>query len=211
MNGLNSFKAHVPSGIVANSPEVDKFLDLLDAILDIKRDAIDEFKRSFLYSLVSTDSLRKKYLDEWGAEYHESSNSYCLDCLYKNKDIIYSRKGTEIGLKALLKCLCISDAVPEVTITKFTRGNELILSDESIIIDYIPDMDDILEDYDSVSECPTILGDTFMYLDDILEISIGLDYEPTQEFISFIENVIPNYLPMVNTKMFNLTITFYKL
>ena len=211
MKTLNDFRTHVPDDILKDNQNLESFIDVLNGILGLKKGAIEQYKRNFLYPLVDDDGIRRSYIDEWAGEYTENSNKFCLDCLYNNRHYIYSKKGTFDGFVALLKCLCYVDEIPVVEITSFNRGNELILSDYSFLVDYLPNIDDILNDFNGVVTCPTLLGDSFSGMYDSIEIKIGLNYDPTDEFTTFIKSVIPKYLPMVNESMFNINITFYRL
>ena len=135
---LGTFRSHVPEGILADNHNLEKFLGVFEGMLKIRKDELDNYVRRFYYPAVSDIRIMRRYVDEWDAEYLETSTRLCVDCLYRNYSYIYSRKGTVSGIKKLLQCLFYVDVLPEITIDSYTTGKPLILSDDRIFVDWLP-------------------------------------------------------------------------
>ena len=208
---LGTFNSHVPDGITADNHNLNKFLGVFDAMLKIRKDELDNYVRRFYYPAVSDIRLMRRYVDEWDAEYLETSTRLCVDCLYRNYSYIYSRKGTISGIKKLLQCLFYVDVLPVVTIDSYTTGKPLILSDDRLFVDWLPNGADIQAEVGATAGeevwCPTLLGDTWLNSYTVIGITVTVNYTPTKEFIKFIKSVLYLYLPMVNPDILEINIT----
>lgn len=213
MEKLNTYHGHTPPDILKNNPDVSSFLDVFNGMLNIRRNELDNYVRRFFYPAVSDIRLMRRYVDEWDAEYLDTSTKLCIDCLYRNYNTIYSSKGTALGIKTLLKCLFYVDEIPVVTIDEFQGGKPLILSDYFLFVDWLPEGQDIaneiLPDEENKLYCPTLLDDTWLHSYTNVVITVGVNYVPTAEFIEFIKSVLVLYLPMVNPEILNITINTY--
>lgn len=199
---LSKFGGHIPDSIKENNKPLEKLLGVLDGMLKLRKDELFNYTRNFLYPLVSDIRIMRRYVDEWRAEYTEESSKQCLDCLYRNYFEIYSRKGTKIGLIKLLKCLFWVDGEPEVIIESYTPGKPLILFDDDKPYDWLPSGQDIANEVLAPAGeelwSPTLLDDTWIHQQAILNITIDIGYTPSVEFLDFIKSVIVLYLPMVS-------------
>jgi hypothetical protein len=152
----------------------------------------------------------RRYVDEWNAEYLETSSRLCIDCLYRNYHYIYSRKGTISGIKRLLKCLFYVDFEPTVEVISYHTGKPLILSDDFLFVDWLPEGQDIENEIGATAGeelwCPTLLDETWLDTYTTFEVTIGLNYVPTEEFLAFIRAVLALYLPMVNPDILTINI-----
>lgn len=208
---LGTFNSHVPDGITADNHNLNKFLGVFDEMLKIRKDELDNYVRRFYYPAVSDIRLMRRYVDEWDAEYLETSTRLCVDCLYRNYSYIYSRKGTISGIKKLLQCLFYVDVLPVITIDSYTTGKPLILSDDRLFVDWLPNGADIQAEVGATAGeevwCPTLLGDTWLNSYTVIGITVTVNYTPTEEFIKFIKSVLYLYLPMVNPDILEINIT----
>lgn len=210
---LNSFRDHTPPDILHENQEVKKFLDIFDGMLNTRREELDNFVRRFYYPAVSDIRLMRRFVDEWDAEYLDTSSKLCIDCLYRNYHYIYSSKGTARGIKRLLECLFYDDVRPIVTLDSFEGGKPLILSDDSIFVDHLPNGEDLADEVDADPGeelwVPTLLGGTWLHHYTKVTITVGVNYVPTPEFLEFIKSVLTLYLPMVNPDILSITINTY--
>tara|TARA_Y100000034_G_scaffold29728_1_gene36167 strand:+ start:42709 stop:43353 length:645 start_codon:yes stop_codon:yes gene_type:complete len=212
-NVLNSFEGHIPDNILKGNNNLDKLLKVLNGMLELRRENVDTYARRYLHPLVSDISTMRRYVDQWDAEYTENSSRPCLDCLYRNYFDIYSSKGTLAGIKKLLKCLFWVSQEPTITIDDFDMGKPLILFDDNVPNDYLPNGQDLANEVEAASGeelwVPTLLDDSWLQQQSLLNITINAGYAPTQEFLEFIKSVIVLYLPMVseNFIIINLNIT----
>ena len=200
---------HIPDNILSENPNLQKFVGVLQGMLDIEQSEIKNYVRNFLYPLVYDIRVMRRYVDEWKAEYTEQSSRICLDCLYRNYFDIYSRKGTSIGLQNLLRCLFAVDSYPEVAIELYQMGKPLILFDDIRPYDWLPEGQDITNEIQApVGQevwCRTLLDTTLQDSMATLTINVtGLGYTPTPEFLVFIDAVIVLYLPMVRRNLVNI-------
>jgi len=207
---LNSFLAHVPEGIQKDNHTVLNFLEVFDGLLKIRAEELDNYTRSFYFPAVSDIRIMRRYVDEWDAEYLETSSRLCIDCLYRNYHYIYSRKGTVSGVKRLLTCLFYDTQVPVVSGISFSGGKPLILSDDTLFVDWLPEGADIQAELGAVVGskvwCPTLLDNTWLDSYTTFSVTIALNYIPTPKFIEFVKSVLVLYLPMVNTDILTIDI-----
>ena len=199
---------HIPDAILEENKPLQKFVAVLQGMEDIEDGEIRNYVNNFLYPLVYDIRVLRRYVDEWKAEYTEESTRICLDCLYRNYYDIYSKKGTAKALQKLLQCLFAVDVIPEVTINNYTIGKPLILSDNNKIYDFLPEGQEVANEYEALAGeeiwCPTLLDDNWDDNMATLEVTIeNLNYTPTPEFMVFINSVIVLYLPMVSKNFVN--------
>lgn len=207
---ISKFSGHIPDAILNNNKPLEKLLMVLDGMLKIRENELFDYNRRFLYPLVSDIKLRRRYVDEWNAEYLETTSEACLECLYINYYNIYGKKGTKDGIKQLLKCLLWITVEPEITVTEFIAGKPLILSDDDRPnIDFLPNGEDIANEIlgNPIVWCPTLLGDTWEHTYAQISITVNAGYVPTQDYIDFLKSVIVKYIPMVR-KLVNINLTF---
>ena len=207
---LDNFHAQTPPDILKNNNEVQKFLDVFNGMLEIRKESLDNYVRRFFYPVVSDIRLMRRYVDEWNAEYLETSSRLCIDCLYRNYSYIYSRKGTISGVKKLLQCLFYVDVLPIITIDEYTGGKPLILSDDYLFVDWLPEGQDIADEVNALSGqeiwCPTLLADTWLHSYTTVTITVQVNYTPSPQFLDFIKSVLVLYLPMVNPDILTINI-----
>lgn len=210
MSTMNSFHNQVPEAILAGNKPLEKFLGVFEGMLKIRKDELDTYVRNFYYPAVADIRIMRRYVDEWNAEYLETSSRLCIDCLYRNYHYIYSRKGTISGIKRLLKCLFYVDFIPEITVISYQTGKPLILSDDFLFVDWLPEGQDISNEIDADLGdelwCPTLLDNTWLDTYTVFTVTIGLNYVPTAEFLDFIRAVLALYLPMVNPDILTINI-----
>jgi len=210
---LKTFSGHIPDPILEGNSELTKLIGVLDGMLKVREEELYKYNTSYLFPLLSDINTMRRYVDRWGAEYTEQSSRLCIDCLYKKYYDIYSRKGTSQGLELLLQCLFWNNggAEPIVGIISYIGGKPLILSDDNVIIDYLPNGEDISNEVDAVvgEEVwnPTLLGDTWLNQYDTVDLTVDIDYIPSSEFLAFINSVIYLYLPMHNANFSTVNLT----
>lgn len=199
---IDSFKNHIPHDIRKENIGLDKFLGVLDGMLKVRKDELFTYTRTFLYPLVSDIRTMRRFVDEWGAEYTESSTKLCLDCLYRKYFEIYSSKGTVIGLEKLLSCLFWVDVEPTVTVTDYIMGKPLILFNDNKAYDWLPNAEDLagelLASAGDEAYVPTLLDDTWLQQRATINIGVDINYIPSLDFVEFIKSVVVLYLPMVS-------------
>lgn len=200
---------HIPDSLISENPNLQKFVEVLQGMLNIEQKEVKNYVHNFLYPLVYDIRIMRRYVDEWKAEYTEQSSRICLDCLYRNYFEIYSRKGTSIGLQKLLQCLFSVDSYPEVEIELYQMGKPLILFDDIRPYDWLPEGQDIANETEATAGnemwCPTLLDTTWQDSMATLTINVsGLGYTPTPEFLVFIDAVIVLYLPMISRNFINI-------
>lgn len=197
---MEKFEDHIPEDILLNNNPLKKLLKVLEGMMKIREDEMVNYTRRFLYPLVTDMKLRRRYIDEWRAEYLYTSSDVCLECLYVNYATIYREKGTENSLKTLLMCLLWIGIKPEVTITEFKFGKPLILSDDfRNNRDWLPEGQDIFNELEANPTiwCPTLLDDTWEHTYAVITIDISAGYTPTADYIDFLKSVIKLYIPML--------------
>lgn len=200
---------HIPDNTLKDNVNVQKYLEVLQGMLEVEETEIDRYMRRYLFPLVAEIGTMRRFVDEWNAEYLATSTKYCIDCLYRNYFKIYSGKGTEQGLNQLLICLFTEIDTPTVRVTKYTQGKPLILFDDDRVYDWLPEGLDIAMEIEAQAGeevwCPTLLDDTWEHTQSTIVISIAdLGYTPSPSLLSFIQNVIILYLPMISKQQINI-------
>lgn len=191
---------HIPDDILLNNKPLEKILVVLEGLLRIEEQELEKYSRRFLYPLITDMKLRRRYVDEWRAEYLDSSNEVCLECLYINYSTIYREKGTFNGLKTLLTCLLWINVKPEITLDEYTRGKPLILFDDMRNNrDWLPEGEDLANALlgNPVQWCPTLLDDTWEHTYATITITVTAGYVPNADYIAFMKSVIKLYIPML--------------
>lgn len=210
---LRRFDGHIPPNILKENHNLNRFVEVLNGMLEIREECLDDYVRSFFFPVVSDLKIMRRYVDEWGAEYTESSTRFCIDCLYRNYHKIYSGKGTINGLKTLLGCLFYINKKPTIEVISSTSGKPLILTDENIFIDHLPSGEDLAKELNSVRGeedwCPTLLGDSWEHHYSRLYLRVGVNYTPSTEFLNFIVDVLYKYIPMANKDFTKVNIETY--
>lgn len=210
MSKINNFGSHIPEATLIGNDELNRLVNIFDGMLKVEENELDTYMRTFIYPAVTDIRMMRRYVDEWSAEYTDKSTKFCIDCLYSNYYNIYSKKGTFDGLKQLLKCLCETNN--QVIIDSFKMWKPLILSDDDRVYDWLPEGQDIANEVTvpvgSEIWCPTLLDDTWDDSKEELIITIDVDYTPSIDFIRFLKELIPKYVPMVSEGFINITLNF---
>lgn len=208
--GLNNIERHIPDEIKSHKP-VEKMLKVLQGMVDYKQEALDEYAESFLYPMVYQIEQLRRWVDNFGGEYLESTPRPALDCLIRHSAFIFASKGTLIGLQTLLLCL-VEDGIcigASVAINSFELWKPLILFDDDRPYDVLPEGVDLEGELITLPPlyAPTLLDDTWEDTKSHLTMTINTCAELQKSYRIFLHSILHLYVPMIarDNLVFNIT------
>ena len=101
---LEKYINHIPEALYSKNTNVVKFINIIQALQDIVDAGVFSYGRGFSPLTADTIEWVRKFVDDFGGDYLLQTQRKTLECLYLNKNYIYSRKGTKEALERILTC-----------------------------------------------------------------------------------------------------------
>ena len=194
-----TIKNYLPEKLLENT-NTDKFLDVVQALMDSEIAEIEKYERSFNPQLTDTVEGVRKYVKEFNGEYLLETTRKVLECLYNNKNNFYSHKGTEANLTAILNCYLQQYSIT-VTRIDYFRGYPF-LNFWNLDAGVLPNGQDLADELDGLYSpdkyVVTLLGNDWIihYKSIIVQLSLSL---PNELVTTFIKNIIFLFSPMLES------------
>lgn len=199
MSVLGKIHNHVPQVLRESNPNVDKLLDIFQELTEFVGSEISKYSRSFDPFTADTIEWVRKFVDDFGGQYLLNTHRESLECLYKNKNYIYSKKGTEAALNRVLNCY-LAPYNCSVFSIEYTRGYPLI---HFFTLDggILPEGQDIADElngvYDPPKYVPTILDNSWLTYYKSCVVEISCTQFLGTEFIEFLKYIVYLFSPML--------------
>lgn len=190
---LGRFDGHTPPAILDANPAARALVHVLDGLQGYKSLQMQEYVAH--YDPRKTDNIAtlRKYVDEYEGEYRPDTPASSLECLWLHKGLIFGRKGTMKGLLQWLTCICGARRVLVAY-----EGPWPFLHFQTMEGGVLPNGEDLYNEKNAGFKIPTLLDNSWLIGYSRVTITIFGSYNTSAEFMQWLIDLLPRYLPMVD-------------